>query len=592
MERCGALESREEQQGEQKVARSGKPWGPGYDPERRRTSPEMRPPDVTCVGCGRGGWETPEGGVNCVNCELPEKECTCQPAGKFGSVKKAAGQEVFEPGERVELVKTTNTYSNLEPGAQGEVGSVDDAGVIHVNWDSGEQVDILPSAGDIIKPVDPTSPGMGGAAMPAPEEEGFAGKLGSDDNFVVIAQEPLTEPTFELSKFLSPAEYQEMQRLVDLRQKTWDEIAKREERNIQEGLPSYANIDYTEVEVLNTKIKQYQDISKGRKGTEALPTPKPEAPAMGMEGKPEIPPAPGEEGLPPRGGPEEGVLTKRPEALPEFAASKYRLIKKAEIIPVYNKKFEATPVYIMPSETGEIEKYEVKRLDTGEIFEIHNPDKKAMNANQLAYEIAKKLGRLRNIMERKAVTCQDFPEVCKNCKSLVVPACYHELTLLDHRDKPYCGASDSAKKIGFRYSFARECLGFDPIVEELKQVVEKPGETIFKKMEDRGEKPILKKEAAYEETPKNEPGEIDTPEEAKARGEKVCTKCMQYFVPRGQHPGKSMTKDWHKLWDVPYSDLVHNPKGTCLPRSIAFQSQPEGGPNQFDDTQNRRTDKK
>jgi hypothetical protein len=425
---------------------------------------------------------------------------------------------------------------------------------------------------------------MGGAAMPVPEE-GFAGKLGSeDDNFVVIAQEPLTEPTFELSKFLSPAEYQEMQRFVDLRQKTWDEIAKREERNIQEGLPAYANIDYTEVEVLNTKIVQYQDIAKGRKGQEVMPTPKPEAPAMGMEGKPEIPP---EEGMPPAGGPEEGVLTKRPEALPEYAASRYRLVKTAQDVRVFNRDFDVTPVYIATSDTGEIEKYEIVRRDTGERFEITPPERKPMRREEIAEAIAKKIGGLKKIMERKAVTCQDFPEVCKNCKSLIIPVCYHELTLLDHRDKPYCGVSDSAKKIGFRYSFARECLGFDPIVDEIRQVVEKPAETIFKKMEDRGEKPILKKEAAYEDTPKNEPGEIDTPEEAKARGEKVCTKCMQYFVPRGQHPGKSMTKDWHKLWDVPYSDLVHDPKGTCLPRSMAFQSRKDSGENQFDSEKNR-----
>jgi hypothetical protein len=137
----------------------------------------------------------------------------------------------------------------------------------------------------------------------------------------------------------------------------------------------------------------------------------------------------------------------------------------------------------------------------------------------------------------------------------------------------------------------RECRGFEPIVETVKQVVETPGETIFKKMEDKGEQPILKKtSASYEKTPKNEPETIEPEKEAMERGKKICTKCVDagYFAPRGTvHPAH----DWHTLWNCDFNSVIHNPKGVCMPGSLAGQSQPEGGPNQFDSVGNRVVNK-
>jgi len=161
------------------------------------------------------------------------------------------------------------------------------------------------------------------------------------------------------------------------------------------------------------------------------------------------------------------------------------------------------------------------------------------------------------------------------------------LTLLDHKEKPFCTISQGDKRIGFRYAFARECRGYDPI---MKEVVQKSNadntETIFEELRERGETPILKKQAEYEDKPKNEFVPLEDKKEAEERGKKICIKCVEsgYFQPRGEvHPAH----DWHSLWNMDFNSVAHSADGVCLPKSMAYQSQPEGGPNQFDTEKNR-----
>ena len=47
-------------------------------------------------------------------------------------------------GDRVELVFTSDPYTKLEPGERGTVGFVDGIGTIHVNWDSGSFLGLVP----------------------------------------------------------------------------------------------------------------------------------------------------------------------------------------------------------------------------------------------------------------------------------------------------------------------------------------------------------------------------------------------------------------------------------------------------------------
>lgn len=57
----------------------------------------------------------------------------------------------FRPGDRVRLVAIDDPYTRLRPGDVGTVRRVDDAGTVHVTWDSGSTLGIVPDAGDLIE---------------------------------------------------------------------------------------------------------------------------------------------------------------------------------------------------------------------------------------------------------------------------------------------------------------------------------------------------------------------------------------------------------------------------------------------------------
>lgn len=47
-------------------------------------------------------------------------------------------------GARVRLVRCTDPYTLLDPGAEGVVVHVDDVGTVHVLWDSGARLGLIP----------------------------------------------------------------------------------------------------------------------------------------------------------------------------------------------------------------------------------------------------------------------------------------------------------------------------------------------------------------------------------------------------------------------------------------------------------------
>lgn len=47
-------------------------------------------------------------------------------------------------GDRVELISTTDAYNSVHPGDRGSVSLVDSAGTIHVTWDSGATLGLIP----------------------------------------------------------------------------------------------------------------------------------------------------------------------------------------------------------------------------------------------------------------------------------------------------------------------------------------------------------------------------------------------------------------------------------------------------------------
>jgi len=47
-------------------------------------------------------------------------------------------------GTRVRLQHTSDQYTTLRPGDEGTVNLVDDLGTVHVHWDSGSRLGLVP----------------------------------------------------------------------------------------------------------------------------------------------------------------------------------------------------------------------------------------------------------------------------------------------------------------------------------------------------------------------------------------------------------------------------------------------------------------
>lgn len=47
-------------------------------------------------------------------------------------------------GKRVRFISTSDPYTRLRRGELGTVGFVDDLGTVHVNWDSGSSLGMIP----------------------------------------------------------------------------------------------------------------------------------------------------------------------------------------------------------------------------------------------------------------------------------------------------------------------------------------------------------------------------------------------------------------------------------------------------------------
>jgi hypothetical protein len=47
-------------------------------------------------------------------------------------------------GKRIELISTSDPYTELRPGDLGTVDFVDDMGTIHITWANGSQLGLVP----------------------------------------------------------------------------------------------------------------------------------------------------------------------------------------------------------------------------------------------------------------------------------------------------------------------------------------------------------------------------------------------------------------------------------------------------------------
>lgn len=47
--------------------------------------------------------------------------------------------------DRIRLVRTSDEYTNLKPGDEGTVVFVDSLGTVHVQWDNGSGLGLIPN---------------------------------------------------------------------------------------------------------------------------------------------------------------------------------------------------------------------------------------------------------------------------------------------------------------------------------------------------------------------------------------------------------------------------------------------------------------
>lgn len=72
-------------------------------------------------------------------------------------------KEQYPPGTRIELISMDDPYAPIQPGTQGTVDCVDDAGQLHMKWDNGRTLAVIPGEDHfsvISRPEPKQEPGM------------------------------------------------------------------------------------------------------------------------------------------------------------------------------------------------------------------------------------------------------------------------------------------------------------------------------------------------------------------------------------------------------------------------------------------------
>jgi hypothetical protein len=53
-------------------------------------------------------------------------------------------KDMYPKGTRIELISMEDSYSPIESGTKGTVEFVDDMGTIHMRWDNGRTLGLIP----------------------------------------------------------------------------------------------------------------------------------------------------------------------------------------------------------------------------------------------------------------------------------------------------------------------------------------------------------------------------------------------------------------------------------------------------------------
>ncbi len=191
------------------------------------------------------------------------------------------------------------------------------------------------------------------------------------------------------------------------------------------------------------------------------------------------------------------------------------------------------------------------------------------------------------LYNKTASHSQKFPEVCKNCKNLVVPVGYSPLREFKHTRLPFCGA-EKREGVGFLAAYFRDCVGYDPFVKDIPQKVESKAPESDQTDADRKKVNVSTMKKA-EALPSAAPDAVKEKASQTGSGLDIREWCEKngHYAPAGEvHP----THDWCTLWNTAVENLVKLPSGAVVPKSTAGQSSEthgEGGPHQFGNTPNQ-----
>ncbi len=412
---------------------------------------------------------------------------------------------------------------------------------------------------------------------------------------------------------LDPIEFREFQALLDQYNNQWETVHQREMNNIKNGNAPHMGIDYVDLQTLYDKIEAFQESSKSRKSDEIAGNP------ADLAMQPKTSPAPA-------AGPEAasngtGESTLMPEKGHGLAGVAPRLMSRVSLQRAIDMKDKSIEIADDMTEGEPKKKTASYDLDDEAKIQMTNLGKDPGNPE----DVKQFMGTFKKMSSQS----QKLPEVCKNCKDLVVPSGYSPLREFKHTRLPFCGAAKEPG-VGFLHAYFRDCVGYDPIVKDIAQKIESkaPKSEQTEADEKAVIKPINERMAAGEEKKKekkdeqldtegpfghDESGEAsvsytDKKKEKKAAAlpsadsEAVKDKASQtgagldirewcekagHYAPAGEvHPAH----DWCTLWNTAVDNLVKLPSGAVVPKSMSGQSSEthgEGGPHQFGNTPNQ-----
>ncbi len=381
---------------------------------------------------------------------------------------------------------------------------------------------------------------------------------------------------------LDPIEFREFQALLDQYNNQWETVHQREMNNLKNGNPAHMGIDYTDLQTIYDKIDAFQQSSKARKSEEISGSPA----DLAAQPKTMAPPAPAEG--PAAGANGTGGSTLIPEKGNALAGQAPRLTSRAALTQALDMKEKGESI-------EDIAEQKIEKKATA--YDLDDDAKIQMNNLGMDPGNPEQVKQFMGTFKKMSSQSQKFPEVCKNCKSLVVPNGYSALKEFKHTRLPFCGAAKKPS-VGFLHAYFRDCVGYDPIVKDIAQKIDMkaPESDQTEKDSEKGRKPIMDRAGSKfagtlkaESLPSADPKAVREKDGQTGVALDIRKWCEQngHYAPVGEvHP----THDWCTLWNTAVENLVMLPGGAVVPKSMSGQSAEsngEGGPHQFGNTPNQ-----